>query len=128
MNCQCIPTHRATSIAVDTTTNVATITLDAATLATGPFNICFDLCGRRVGSCNAETLKIVAGTKTVTAVLRRDGNYATLGQCARQINCCRILHCNLTTSPANFVVILDRLPTCSAQAVYGSAPTDVTVE
>jgi hypothetical protein len=86
------------------------------------------MCCQHLSQCSTAIIKIVAGTTTYQYFLRKDGNYATLGQCSRQINNCHIIHCNLTSSPAGNIVVLDRLPTCIVPTVTGTTPTTVTVE
>lgn len=126
MNCKCIPTYNVKSIAIDSSTGIATMTVDATTLSAGCFNLVFNLCCQKISSCASSTIQLKVGSSTFVYVLRKDGNYATLGQCARQINCCHILHCNLTSAPAGNIIILDKLPACTAKSVTGTTTVVTT--
>ena len=126
--CNCAPSYNVASVAVDSTTGIATITVDATSIAAGRFDLRFRTCGQRISPCLTATLNIVVGTTTYSNVLGRTGNAVQLGQLARQINCCGVVHCNLTTSPAGNIMVLDKVPLCTVATATGTAPTVVTVE
>ena len=128
MSCKCVPVYNVTAVSIDTTTGVATITTDAPTPQAGRFDLRWRLCCQQLSPCWTETLNITLGTVTVANVIGRDGNFVRLGQLARQVNCCRIVHCNYTESPSGNVMILDKLPCCTFKATAGTQPTVITVE
>lgn len=126
--CTCIPSIGVTSVNIDETTGIATIVVDATSLPAGKFNLCFKLCGQCLSPCWTQTVNIVAGTTTYANVLQRDGNFIRLGQLARQVNCCRVVHCNLTASPSGNVMVLDKVPCCAFSGTVGRPPTILAVE
>lgn len=126
--CNFIPSYNVTAVSIDETTGIATITVDATSIAAGKFNLCFKLCGQMLSPCWTQTVNIVAGTTTYANVLQRDGNFIRLGQLARQVNCCRVVHCNLTDSPTGNVMVLDKVPCCAFSGTVGRPPTVLSVE
>lgn len=127
MNC-CVPCYDVTGIAIDQTTGIATLTTNAASAPSGRFDLRFRLCCQTLSPCWTETMNIVLGSVTVGNVIGRNGNFVRLGQIAKQVTCCHVLHCNYTSSPSGNVVILDKLPQCTFTASAGTSPTVITVE
>ena len=125
--CNCIPTYNVSSIAVDSTTNIATFTVSATSLSSGYFNLKFNICCQKFTCCSTATINLVVGTTTYSTVLGRNGNYVTLGQLSNQINRIKMVHMNLTSNPAGNIMVMDKLPTCTASTVVGNSSTVVTV-
>ena len=109
--CNTVPVITVTNIAVNTTTNIATLTFSGSLPSSGCFNIripggCRCL---RINPCSTARVQLTNGTTTYTNVLGRCGNYLLLGQIARHVMCGRCLHMNMATAPANQMICLDRL-------------------
>ena len=124
----CTPVFDVSSVAIDQTTGIATITVNAASLPAGLFNLRFNNCCQRLSPCFSEKAQIVAGTTTYANVIGRSGNFVKIGQLSRQVNVCRIVHCNLTTDPSGNVMILDKLPCCPITTDFGTTPTVYSIE
>ena len=126
--CNNVPVYDVTGIAIDQTTGIATITADSPALRAGRFDLRFKLCCQHLSPCWTERLNLTAGGTTYANVLVRNGNFARLGQIAKQVNCCHILHCNVTATPAGNIMIMDKLPSCVFTGTVSNTPTVITVE
>lgn len=130
MSCRCaaFPVIRVTNIAIDTTTDIATLTLASAPPTSGCFTLCFNLCCTRISRCSKARVEFLYGSTTYANVLARNGNFLQLGQTSCQLAKCGVLHFNATTSPAENFISTDKLPCPAPAADICCASTSVTID
>ena len=118
MSC-CIPLRTVKSVSVNTKTNVATLTLDAAPPATGLFNVRFcnatGLCCQPVCITPCQTpqatVVLTYGGVTYTAYNCHTGGVFTLSQIVKRcMDCGPVLHFRSGYASSGIVLNLDCLP------------------
>lgn len=126
--CCTIPVITVTNIAVNTTTEIATLTFSGSLPTSGRFDLRIPggPCCLRINPCSTARVELSNGTTTYANVLARCGNYLLLGQIARQVCRGHCLHMNVASDPADQIICLDRLcPPANGVAV--STPVSVSV-
>lgn len=128
MQCTCIPCLLVTSIEVNSTTGIATLTVSPTLPTTGRFDLRIG-CNVCINPCSTAKVQITDGTTTIENVLAKCGNFLLLGQMACQVRNRRVLHMNRTYNPVGNAICLDKLlkPANSVPAISSCCGTNVTV-
>lgn len=121
-----IPCLLVTSIAVDSGTGIATLTVSPSLPTSGRFDLRVG-CNVCINPCSTARVQLTDGTTTITNVLAKCGNYLLLGQIADQVRRRFPLHMNATFNPAGNAICLDKLLSPANTVAATNCGTNVTV-
>lgn len=121
-----IPCLLVTSIAVDSGTGIATLTVSPSLPTSGRFDLRVG-CNVCINPCSIARVQLTDGTTTITNVLAKCGNYLLLGQIANQVRHRYPLHMNATFNPAGNAICLDKLLPPANTVAATNCGTNVTV-
>ena len=121
-----IPCLLVTSIAVDSGTGIATLTVSPGLPTSGRFDLRVG-CNVCINPCSTAKVQLTDGTTTITNVLAKCGNYLLLGQIANQVRHRYPLHMNVTFNPAGNAICLDKLLPPANTVAATNCGTNVTV-
>ena len=121
-----IPCLLVTSIAVDSATSIATLTVSPSLPTSGRFDLRVG-CNVCINPCSTAQVQLTDGTTTITNVLAKCGNYLLLGQIADQVRRRYPLHMNATFNPAGNAICLDKLLPPANTVAITNCGTNVTV-
>lgn len=121
-----IPCLLVTSIAVDSRTGIATLTVSPGLPTSGRFDLRVG-CNVCINPCSTAKVQLTDGTTTITNVLAKCGNYLLLGQIANQVRHRYPLHMNATFNPAGNAICLDKLLPPANTVAATNCGTNVTV-
>lgn len=121
-----IPCLLVTSIAVDSATGIATLTVSPGLPTSGRFDLRVG-CNVCINPCSTAQVQLTDGTTTITNVLAKCGNFLLLGQIAEQVRRRYPIHMNATFNPTGNAICLDKLLPPANTSAITNCGTNVTV-